>query len=132
LCRLTGTSGRGYELNGPVVVYAKLRALFSRGRKGIKVKLLWRDFFRSELQDVAVLYCYLMPGVMRRVGQKSLEEMQPGTHLISYMWEVPEWIPSRKILLGRGADPLYVYELPPSVRSKEAEDAGQKLDGPDG
>jgi len=111
--------GRGYELNGPVCLAGWLRCrLSSHGRQ---VRLHWQDFFRCELEDVDLVYCHLMPWAMDRVGQKCIEEMRPGSRLLSYLWEVPGWKPARVQKLGLGQDPLYIYEIP----------AGSALRSPD-
>jgi SAM-dependent methyltransferase len=132
LCKLCGASGRGYEMNAPVALAGKLRALFS-GR-GLKVKVYLRDFFRCDLDDVDVVYCFLMPGVMERVADKCTQEMHKGACLVSFMWEVPGCIPEKTLLLGARADPLYVYRMP--VKSAKQADPvdqklGEKLDGSD-
>ncbi len=114
LCAGRGARGRGYELNGPLKLFAMFRVLFAGQRKSIKI--YFRNFFRCELEDVDLVYCFLMPGVMRRVGTKCLEEMRPGTRLVSYLWEVPDWEPSETILLGARQDPLFIYVLEPDIK----------------
>jgi hypothetical protein len=120
LCESSGARGRGYELNGPVRLAGALRVLLSAGRR--RIKLYWRDFYRCDLEDVDVVYCFLMPGVMTRVGVKCAEEMRPGARLISYLWKVPGWQPAQELFLGARLDPLYVYEIPP-VLEKDQETA---------
>jgi SAM-dependent methyltransferase len=109
LCRRDGVRGRGYELNGPVCLGAWMRVLFSG--KCRRVKIFWQDFFRGDLEDVDVVFCYLMPGLMSRVGKKCQEEMRPGSQLVSMLWQVPEWTPVKIVLMGVNADSLYVYEI---------------------
>lgn len=133
LCRLCGARGRGYEMNLPVAVAGKLRAVFS-GR-GLTLKIKLGDFFRCELEDADVVYCYLMPGLMKRVADKCAEEMRPGCRLVSYMWNVPDRTPEKTLWLGPRRDPLYVYRMP--MESPEAPDSapvatGEKLDGSGG
>lgn len=124
LCAAAGARGRGYELNGPVWLAGLLRVLFSGG--GGRVKVYWKDFFRCELEDVDVVYCHLMPAVMARVGVKCAEEMRAGARLLSYLWEVPGWIPRKTIKLGRRQDPLFVYEIPPHCQENGPADCRPK------
>ncbi|MBW1809694.1 MAG: hypothetical protein JRJ19_06935 [Deltaproteobacteria bacterium] len=114
LCATQAACGRGYELNGPLKVFAMFRVLLAGRRKSIKI--YFRDFFRCELEDVDLVYCFLMPAVMRRVGRKCLEEMRPGTRLVSYLWEVPDWEPTETIKLGGREDPLFIYVLEPEIK----------------
>jgi hypothetical protein len=117
LCAGEGSIGRGYELNGPIWLFGRMRVLFSfRSRR---IKVYWRDFFRCELEDVDVVYCHLMPAVMGRVGVKCAQEMRAGTRLFSYLWEVPGWTPSRILKLGRREDPLFVYDIPPGCQEND-------------
>lgn len=134
LCASEGVRGRGYELNGPVWLAGAMRVLFRRGVAG-RVRVYWRDFFRCELEDVDVVYCYLMPASMVRVAEKCAEEMRAGSVLLSYLWEVPGWIPERTVQLGQRADPLFVYRIPgrngaPADARQLDPETGQKLDGP--
>jgi SAM-dependent methyltransferase len=113
-CAGRGARGRGYELNGPLKLFAVFRVLFAGQRKSIKI--YFGNFFRCELEDVDLVYCFLMPGVMRRVGNKCLEEMRPGSRLVSYLWEVPDWEPTETIYLGARQDPLFIYVLPAEAK----------------
>jgi SAM-dependent methyltransferase len=119
-CAAEGVTGRGYELNGPICLYGKARVLLS-GRCE-RVKLHWGDFFRCELEDVDVVFCHLMPAVMVRVGAKCAQEMCAGARLVSFLWEVPGWVPSRVVKLGRREDPLFVYEIPPRCQENDRPD----------
>ena len=123
-CDSTGASGRGYELNGPVWLAALARVLFS-GRAG-RVKVLWKDFFRCELEDVDVVFCHLMPAAMPRIGAKCAEEMRAGTRLLSYLWEVPGWTARKVVKLGPREDPLFVYEIPALCQENDSDDCRPK------
>jgi hypothetical protein len=112
LCTASGAVGRGYELNGPVWLVGLLRAVLSRERRRARVRLYWRDFYRCELEGAAGVYCFLMPHVMQRIGRKCAEEMRPGTLLVSYLWEVPGWVPHSIVKLGPREDPIFVYKIP--------------------
>lgn len=123
LCRTSQVRGRGYELNGPVWLVGLLRVVLA-GLTG-RLRVRWRDFFRCDLEDVDLVYCYLMPGLMQRVAEKCATEMPPGGRLVSFLWSVPGWEPSQVLRLGRAGDAVYVYTLPvgvgqaPGVRSSQ-------------
>jgi hypothetical protein len=107
LCKTSRARGRGYELNGPVWLWANVRVLLS-GLAG-RVRIVWKDFYRSELEDVDVVYCYLMPAVMERVAVKCATEMVPAARLASFLWAVPGCEAHEILPLGRAGDPLYIY-----------------------
>jgi SAM-dependent methyltransferase len=112
LCEREDVTGRGFELNGPVWLLARMKVLFA-GRSA-RVHIRWGDFFRGDLEDVDLVYCYLMPGLMPEVAAKCLEEMRPGSRLASFQWQVPGWQAEQVVPLGALGDPLYIYRLPPS------------------
>ena len=101
--------GRGYELNGPIWLAALVRVLWSTNRSSVSVH--WRDFFRADLDDVDHAFCYLMPGLMRRVYQKCQEEMPEGSFLYSLFWPVPDCEPFRCVTLDSSGDSLYIYRI---------------------
>jgi len=128
LCAAPGVRGLGFELNGPVWLWGSLRLLFA-GRAG-RVRLAWADFRRAELEQVDLVYAFLMPAAMAEVWRKCLEELRPGARLASYLWEVPGLAPTRIVPLGRRGDPLYVYEVPSEGAAQQAAPTGRKLDPP--
>ena len=133
LCRGAGLRGRGYELNGPMWLVACVRVLLA-GQAG-RIRIAWKDFMRCELEDVDLVFCYLMPGAMRAVADKCAEEMAPGSRLVSFLWAVPGWEPDEVLRVGRLADPVYIYRLPATPARPEAAmtlaDRSQENDPPD-
>lgn len=109
LCDRSGVRGRGYELNGPVWLVAWLRLGSGPARRRLRV--YWRDFHRGELEDVDVVYCYLMPAAMERVARKCAREMPAGGRLVSFLWEVPGWQPSAVLAVGPLRDRVFIYDV---------------------
>ncbi|MCH9613205.1 MAG: hypothetical protein SP1CHLAM54_02020 [Chlamydiia bacterium] len=52
------------------------------------------DFFDVDLSDAGLVYCYLFPGAMKRLKEKFLEELRPGTHIFSNAFSMPQWTPT--------------------------------------
>ncbi len=109
LCDRPGVRGRGYELNGPAWLAARLRIGFGPARRRLRIH--WRDFHRSELEDADVVYCYLMPAAMERVARKCAREMPAGGRLVSYLWEVPGWRPGAVLAVGPLRDRVFIYDV---------------------
>lgn len=55
------------------------------------LQLRREDFFQVTLQDASLVVCYLYPGAMRRLGVKFLEELKPGTWVVSNTFSIPGW-----------------------------------------
>jgi hypothetical protein len=56
-------------------------------------KVVRRDFFSVDLREASLLVCYLYPGAMRRLKDKLLGELKPGTCVVSNTFAIPGWIP---------------------------------------
>ena len=70
------------------------------------------------LGNADIVFCYLFPDIMPRLGRKLKAELRPRSRVISCNFPIPEWIPE-KVLTPRGkgrGDPIFIYSLPFSLR----------------
>ncbi len=128
LCQATGAKGLGYELNAVIWLWAWLRARLLSGGPALSIR--WADYRRADLEHTDLVYAFLMPSAMRLLGDKCKEEMAPGSRLVSFMWEVPDWRPVKKIELGSRKDPLFFYEVGQG-HEKSEEEAAKNLTDPE-
>lgn len=96
----------GYELFWPVYFWTKVKNLFI-SKKG-KVKILFSDFWLADFKNVNVIFCFLMPKAMQKVGEKFKKEVKRDAKLISYCFKVDNLKPQKVIKL-EGIAPIYVY-----------------------
>ncbi len=94
------------------VEYSLFPFLFSRlvlwcKKSNITIRL--QNIFHTNLQDADMIFCYLLPGMMPKLGKKIRSECKPGTQFISYMFSVPDWQPKRVVRQSR--DVIYFYEV---------------------
>jgi len=111
-----GVKTLGFEINPFAYITAKLRNL---GDKGIKIK--WRDFWKEDISDATVVFCYLFPDVMKRIAQKLEAELNPGTWVVSCNFPIPGWH-AKKVLHPDShihGDPIFIYQLPNSCPLSE-------------
>lgn len=101
----------GFEVN--VLAYCMARVL-SLGTRGIQV--MWKNFWSQNLGDADVVFCYLFPDVMKRLGIKLEKELRPGARVVSCNFSVPGWAPFEVVCPGSTChgDPIYIYRLPDS------------------
>ncbi len=106
-----GVKALGFEVN--LLAYGVARIL-SCGRKGVSIRK--RNFWRENLQDADVIFCYLFPDVMARLAQKLEAELRPGARVVSCNFHVPGWNPMAILRPESHChnDPIYVYRLPDS------------------
>lgn len=86
--------------------------LVYRCRKQPNVNVQFRSLWRCNLAGYAVVFAFLSPLVMARVGEKVRREMRQGALLISSTFPVPDWSPETVIQLGdRQKTILYCYRI---------------------
>jgi hypothetical protein len=101
-----GVRTRGYEMN--LLAYAKAQ-LLSLWIKGVEVRRC--NFWREDLSDADVVFCYLFPDVMKRLSAKLRSELKPGAVVASCNFPLPGFRPER-ILRPQGSlhsDPIFLY-----------------------
>lgn len=83
--KLTRAKVRGYELTLWTHLLAKLKKML----RSSKAELVLGNFFKGNLKDATVVYCYLYPPLMKSVGEKILENCKPGTRVVSRDFSIP-------------------------------------------
>jgi len=102
-----GARGLGIELD-PVrylISNAVVRAL----RVSSKVRIARGNFYSVNLKGVDVVFCYLLRRTNTQLQEKLVEELRPGSRVISNTFPFPGWQPVQE-------DPKagwYLYRMPP-------------------
>lgn len=98
----------GYEISlVPWLVSLLLKKIY----RAQNLKLLRKDFLRTELPQAALLICYLYPGGMAKLARK-LKAEPSAQMLISNTFALPGDTPMRTIRLNDlFKSPIYVYRL---------------------
>jgi len=111
-----GVRTLGFEINPFAYFTAKLWSLRVKG-----IKIRWRDFWKEDLSDANVVFCYLFPDVMKRLAEKLKAELHPGTWVVSCNFPIPGWN-TKKTLHSNShlhGDPIFIYRLPNSCPLSE-------------
>jgi len=66
------------------------------------------------LREATVVTLYLLPEVNRQLLPKRLAELQPGTWIISYKYDLGDWAPDKTVRASRGI--VYYWSVPPRAR----------------
>lgn len=104
-----GVRALGFEINPLAYALARIRTC---GMEGIEVRLT--NFWNADIGNADVVFCYLFPDVMGRLGQKLLRELRPGTLVVSCNFPLPGWR-HRELIYPESsihADPIYLYQIP--------------------
>lgn len=75
-----------------------------------RARLVLGDFMRFNLSAADVVFCYLLPPVMTKLGTKLQRELKPGAWFVSNTSPVPGWQTAPGFDPDQTA-PLYIYRL---------------------
>ncbi|MGZ6276284.1 MAG: hypothetical protein ACXWMI_09275, partial [Syntrophales bacterium] len=113
-----GVRALGFEVNPLAYALARLHTI---GMEGIEVR--FKNFWKVNVEDADVVFCYLFPDVMGRLAHKLEKELRPGTRVISCNFPFPGWR-HRELLYPESslhADPIYLYQIPEiSLRTSDS------------
>ena len=100
--RAYGIRGVGYEINPWAYLLARIKNFLARA----PVEVRREDFFAVDLSQFDLIFCYLFPDVLKRLGPKLFREARPGTIIISANFPIPCLKP---YLVLKEEDPIYFY-----------------------
>lgn len=101
-----GAKAIGFELAPLVYLLARLNMFF---RKTKNAKLYFRNFYKQNLSDADVIFCFLSIHAMEKLKSKFERELKPGAKIISYSFSLRNWEP-KKVITGYPGK-VYLYEV---------------------
>lgn len=103
-----GTRGVGIDLNPERIREANGNA--ERAKVTDKVKFIQEDLFKSDFREASVVTLYLLPSVNLQLRPQLLEQLKPGTRVVSHNYDMGDWKPeqTKTITTPDGVD-HYVY-----------------------
>jgi predicted RNA methylase len=105
---------KGIEFSYLGAKFSKIRAKL----QGLKnVEILRKDFFRHDLGDADVIVLYMLEYILGKLSPKFIEELKPGTIIVSNTFVIPDWAPVKVHEIVKKPIPLniYVYKVPESL-----------------
>ncbi len=102
----------GYEVSMPLFLWSwvKLFALGQRKRGYVR----FADFFRTDLSQADVIFCFLTPKAMQKLSEKFKRELRPGTRVISYAFFLPGWDVESVDKPDSRSTPIFSYVFAPT------------------
>ncbi|MBN2264371.1 MAG: class I SAM-dependent methyltransferase [Candidatus Aminicenantes bacterium] len=86
-----------------------------------KVRFIQQDLFEADFKDASVITMYLLTSVNMRLRPKLLEDLRPGTRLVSHSFGMGEWRPDKtsavKTPYGDERD-VYFWVIPANVTGR--------------
>lgn len=97
----------GYELISPLVWWIKFKRRFLPHTTNT-IEIFSRDFYKQDLCDADIIFCYLFPHLMQRISREIWPTLKKGTILVSHAFAIDNLEP--KEVLKTAGTTIYVYE----------------------
>lgn len=109
-----GTRGVGIDLDPRRIAEARENA--RRAGVADKVEFRQEDLFETDISGATILTLYLLPSVNLKLRPRLLQELKPGTRVISHDWDMGDWRPDRTVRLG--SKTLFKWVVPGSANGR--------------
>jgi ribosomal protein L11 methylase PrmA len=106
--RRYGARGVGIDIDPQRIQESRANAY----NAGVSTRVQFRegDLFKTDIRAASVVTLYLLPSLNLRLRPKLLEELKPGTRIVSYGFDMGDWKPAavREI----GSSTIYLWVVP--------------------
>jgi hypothetical protein len=91
------------------------------------VKFMKQDLFKTDMSQATVISMYLLPDTVNLLKDKFLNELKPGTRIVSHDYPLTGWIPEKYVQMdledkvqisGVTTTLIYLYVVPAKVAGK--------------
>ena len=106
-----GTRGLGIDIDPRRIAEARENA--QSAGVADKVSIRQENLFETDISQATILTLYLLPSVNIKLRPKILEELKPGTRVVSHDWDMGDWQPDREVMLGKKS--VYMWIVPASA-----------------
>jgi hypothetical protein len=123
--KVFGARGFGVEIKDELVV----RSNEAAQREGLagRVTFLKQDLFKTDMSQATVITMYLLPDTVNLLKDKFLNELRPGTRIVSHDYPLTGWIPEKYVQMdlddkvqisGVTTTLIYLYVVPAKVAGR--------------
>ncbi len=106
-----GARGVGIDIDPVRIQEARARADQTPVRH--RVEFRHQDLFTSDFREATVVLLYLLPHLNLRLRSQLLQQLQPGTRIVSRDFDMGEWLPERVVQIPEPeASTLYLWVMP--------------------
>ncbi|MFZ6035846.1 MAG: SAM-dependent methyltransferase [Patescibacteria group bacterium] len=97
----------GYEVSFALYLWSWLKVVLLGLSRQVEIR--FGDFLSRDLSQATVIFCFLTPKAMAKLGPKFRAELRPGTRVISYSFAIPGWVPAAVSRPAADRIPIYTY-----------------------
>jgi SAM-dependent methyltransferase len=103
-----GAKGVGVDINPDRVQEARANA--KKAGVDDRVRFEENDLFKADIKPATVVTLYLLPDVNMRLRPKLLQDLKPGTRVVSHSFDMEDWKPDEEASIdGRH---IYLWTVP--------------------
>jgi len=110
----TGCRGVGVDIDGDLVAVCRSKA--REAGVADRVRFEKQDFFETDIRESTVMLIYLFTHVNLRLRPKFLDEMRPGSRLVSHTFDMGDWRPDRSSRVG--SRKVFAWVIPANVTGR--------------
>lgn len=113
--RIPVTAARKYGARGVGIDIDPVRIAESNANAeaaGVTDRVTFRheDLLTADFGEATVVTLFLSPDLNRKLKRKLLSELKPGTRIVSYYHDMPDWRPQRTVRAGPAN--IYLWIIP--------------------
>lgn len=109
--RRTGCRGAGVDIDGELIAVCRSNAKAAGVDE--RTRFVTQDFFETDVREATVMLIYLFTHVNLRLRPKFLDEMKPGSRLVSNTFDMGDWKPDRSARVG--SRQIFLWVIPANV-----------------
>lgn len=112
-----GAMGHGIDLDPQRIAEARANAK----EAGVDDKVMFRqeDIFKTNFSKASVITMYLLPSVNKKLRPRLLNELKPGTRIVSHSFDMGDWEPDKTAEISAGntsrTHDIYYWVIPADV-----------------
>lgn len=111
-CQKTGARGVGVDIDPERI--AECRSNAKNANVEDKVTFLQEDLFKVDFSEATVLALYLLPEINVKLRPRILNDLQPGSRIISHNYSMGDWLPDTARHLD-ARHSIYFWVVPANV-----------------
>ena len=123
--KVFGARGFGVEIKDDLV--RKSNETAQKEGLADRVRFMKQDLFKTDMSQATVITMYLLPDTVVLLKDKFLNELRPGTRIVSHDYPLTGWIPEKYVQMdledkieisGVTTTLIYLYVVPAKVQGK--------------
>lgn len=104
-----GARGVGIDIDPERIREANENA--ARARVTDKVRFIQGDLFQADISEATVVTLYLLTELNLKLRPKLLQELKPGTRVVSHAFAMGDWQPERTATVN--GSQVFLWRIPP-------------------